>query len=68
MPLYPILVDVDDPSAGWVRGHVRPIAPEELAALDKFEGVPDPLYQREARPSRRGRLAWVYDFASAVPE
>ncbi|MCA1686105.1 MAG: gamma-glutamylcyclotransferase, partial [Planctomycetia bacterium] len=36
---YPALLDLDDPSAGWVAGQVRPVDPAEFTErLDPYEG------------------------------
>ena len=36
---YPGLFDLDDPSAGWALGYVRPVTRDELEGpLDEYEG------------------------------
>lgn len=45
--------------AGSVHGEVYAVTLDQLAALDRLEGVPR-LYQRLRRPLGDGRLAWVY--------
>ena len=65
---YPALVDADDPAAGWVEGHVRPVGRRELEGrLDRYEGVDQGLYRRVLVTTRSGRRAWVYVFARPLP-
>jgi gamma-glutamylcyclotransferase (GGCT)/AIG2-like uncharacterized protein YtfP len=66
---YPGLVDLDDPSASWVEGFVRPVDVLELQErLDPYEGVDEGLYRRERAVTRSGRLVWVYVYARSLPE
>lgn len=66
---YPILVDWDDPSAGWVEGHVRPVDRSELIdALDPYEGVDEGLFQRLVLTTRAGLRAWVYVYPRPRPQ
>jgi gamma-glutamylcyclotransferase (GGCT)/AIG2-like uncharacterized protein YtfP len=66
---YPALVDPDDPSAGWVEGHVRPVVARELEGwLDAYEGVGVGLYRRVLTTTRAGRRVWVYAYARPLPE
>ena len=52
---YPALVDADDPAAGWVEGHVRPVDRRELEGrLDRYEGVDEGLYRRVLVTTRAG--------------
>lgn len=44
---------------GRARGELFWVDGEQLAALDRFEGVPR-LYARRQRPLCDGRLAWIY--------
>jgi gamma-glutamylcyclotransferase (GGCT)/AIG2-like uncharacterized protein YtfP len=65
---YPALVDLDDPAADWVEGHVRPADRAELERrLDPYEGVGEGLYRRVAATTREGRRAWVYTYARPLP-
>jgi gamma-glutamylcyclotransferase (GGCT)/AIG2-like uncharacterized protein YtfP len=65
---YPALVDLGDPSAGWVEGFVRPVGESEIRdRLDPYEGVGEGLYRRVASMTRAGRLAWVYVYARPLP-
>lgn len=65
---YPGLVDLDDPSAGWVEGHTRPVTLTELVErLDPYEGVASGLYRREATRTRAGRMVWVYVYQRPLP-
>ncbi len=55
---YPILLDLDDPTAGWVEGHVRSLdSPERLSRLDAYEGED---FERRSVLTRSGLLVWVY--------
>ncbi len=66
--LYPALIDLDDPSASWVEGCVRPVTDEELTArLDPYEGVDEGLYRRDVTITRAGRPAWTYTYARPLP-
>lgn len=66
---YPALIDLDEPSAGWVEGHVRAVARRELeGTLDPYEGVDIGLYRRVATTTRSGRRAWVYVYARPLPD
>jgi len=66
---YPVLVDCDDPEAGWVEGHVRRVERAELEGwLDPYEGVEEGLFRRLATTTRAGRLAWIYVSPNEVPE
>jgi gamma-glutamylcyclotransferase (GGCT)/AIG2-like uncharacterized protein YtfP len=62
------LVDLDDPSAGWVEGHVRSIESAELIeVLDPYEGVAEGLYRRAATHTRSGQAVWVYVYNRPLP-
>jgi indolepyruvate decarboxylase len=66
---YPALIGLDDPAAGWVEGHVRPVDRVELETrLDPYEGVDEGLYQRRAATTRAGRRVWVYVYARPLPQ
>ncbi len=65
---YPGLVGLDDPTAPWVEGHVRPVTESELLnVLDPYEGVHEALFLRVAAYTERGQFVWVYLFARALP-
>ena len=65
---YPALVDLDDPTAGWVEGFVRPVGELELRdRLDPYEGVDEGLYRRASALTAAGRVAWVYVYARPLP-
>ncbi|MDR3636211.1 MAG: gamma-glutamylcyclotransferase [Isosphaeraceae bacterium] len=65
---YPALVDLNDPSARWVKGYVRYTDLDELGGrLDAYEGVGEGLYRRVAATTRAGRRAWVYVYALPLP-
>jgi gamma-glutamylcyclotransferase (GGCT)/AIG2-like uncharacterized protein YtfP len=65
---YPVLVDWDDPSVGWVEGHVRPVTQTELSErLDPYEGVAEGLYRRVALVTRAKRHVWVYVYPHPLP-
>ena len=65
---FPGLVDLDDPTAGWVHGYVRPVDPAELEGpLDEFEDVAKGLYRRVETATEAGRRVWVYVYARPVP-
>jgi gamma-glutamylcyclotransferase (GGCT)/AIG2-like uncharacterized protein YtfP len=64
----PTLVDLEDPSSGWVEGFVRPVEESELRnRLDPYEGVAEGLYRRSIVVTRSGRVAWVYVYARPLP-
>ena len=66
---HPILVGWDDPSAGWVEGHVRALLPGELTErLDPYEGVGEGPFRRIVCTTRAGRTSWVYVYTEDVPE
>jgi gamma-glutamylcyclotransferase (GGCT)/AIG2-like uncharacterized protein YtfP len=65
---YPGLVDVDDPSAGWVLGYVRPVTPDELEGpLDRYEEVGRGLFRRIRTTTRDNRSVWIYLYSRPVP-
>ncbi|MBX6311947.1 MAG: gamma-glutamylcyclotransferase [Isosphaeraceae bacterium] len=65
---YPVLVDWEDPTAGWVEGYVRPVSRRELEdQLDPYEGVDEGLYRRVVLTTRGGRRVWVYVYPHALP-
>jgi gamma-glutamylcyclotransferase (GGCT)/AIG2-like uncharacterized protein YtfP len=55
---FPMAVACQEPDCR-LRGEVYAVNPQQLAALDRFEGVPR-LYERIARPLDDGRWVWVY--------
>lgn len=66
---YPALVDLDDPSAGWVEGFVRPVKADELVSrLDPWEGVDDGLYRRVETTTRGSCRVWIYVYNRPVPD
>jgi gamma-glutamylcyclotransferase (GGCT)/AIG2-like uncharacterized protein YtfP len=66
---YPGLVDLDDSTAGWVEGFVRPVDVLELKErLDPYEGVDEGLYCREQATTRSGKHVWVYVYGRPLPE
>jgi indolepyruvate decarboxylase len=65
---YPALVDLDDPSAGWVEGFVRPVEVNELESrLDPWEGVAEGLYRRVETTTRASCRVWVYVYNRPLP-
>ena len=65
---YPALVDVDDPSAGWIIGYVREVQTEELEGpLDSYEAVTEGLFRRRIVNTKAGRQARVYVDAGEIP-
>jgi gamma-glutamylcyclotransferase (GGCT)/AIG2-like uncharacterized protein YtfP len=65
---YPALVDLDDPTAGWVEGFVRPVEEAELTGvLDRCEGVDVGLYRRVETTTRNNQCVWVYVYARPLP-
>jgi gamma-glutamylcyclotransferase (GGCT)/AIG2-like uncharacterized protein YtfP len=55
---FPMAVASDDPQQ-QLEGEVYGLNAEQLADLDRFEGVPR-LYQRQQHRLSDGRSAWVY--------
>jgi gamma-glutamylcyclotransferase (GGCT)/AIG2-like uncharacterized protein YtfP len=47
------------PGEGRIHGELYRVDADQLAHLDRFEGVPR-LYRRERRPLDAGRQAWIY--------
>jgi gamma-glutamylcyclotransferase (GGCT)/AIG2-like uncharacterized protein YtfP len=65
---HPALVDLDDLSAGWVLGYVRPVDMAELQGpLDTYEEVEKGLFRRAQTTTRAGLVAWVYVFSGPLP-
>jgi indolepyruvate decarboxylase len=65
---YPVLIDWDDPRAGWVEGHVRLVTQIELhERFDPYEGVAEGLYRRVALTTREKRHVWVYVYPHPLP-
>jgi gamma-glutamylcyclotransferase (GGCT)/AIG2-like uncharacterized protein YtfP len=65
---YPALVNLDDPSAGWVPGYVREVETDLLTGqLDAYEGVAEGPYRRESTITRAGRRVWIYVYGSPLP-
>jgi gamma-glutamylcyclotransferase (GGCT)/AIG2-like uncharacterized protein YtfP len=65
---YPGLVDLDDPTAGWVEGCVRAARDAELEGpLDAYERVADGLYHRVLTTTRNNHRVWVYVYARPLP-
>lgn len=65
---YPVLVDLVDPTAGWVEGFVRAVDRAELEGpLDTFEQVDEGYYRRVEALTRNQRRVWVYVYARPVP-
>lgn len=66
---YPVLVDLDDPTAGWVIGHVRPVSRRELEErLDPYEdAVAGGEFRRVTTSTRLGRAVWIYVYARPLP-
>jgi gamma-glutamylcyclotransferase (GGCT)/AIG2-like uncharacterized protein YtfP len=65
---YPVLVDLDDPTAGWVEGFVRAVDRAELEGpLDTFEQVDEGDYRRVEALTRNEMRVWVYVYARPVP-
>ncbi len=64
---YPALIDLGNPTVGWVKGFVRRTDAKELSErLDMYEGVDEGLYQRCAATTRSGRRVWVYVYARSL--
>jgi gamma-glutamylcyclotransferase (GGCT)/AIG2-like uncharacterized protein YtfP len=65
---YPVLVDLNDPAAGWVEGHVRATTLDELEqVLDPYEEVAGGLFRRVSSRTRGGWTVWVYIYAGPLP-
>lgn len=66
---FPAILDLHEPTRGWVDGFVRITTLNELAGdLDTYEGVEEGLFARQRVRTRSGRDVWVYAFATARPE
>lgn len=58
---YPGLVDLGDPSAGWVSGYTRGVGLDLLnGLLDEYEGVSEGLFSRVRTVTRNGDSVWIY--------
>jgi gamma-glutamylcyclotransferase (GGCT)/AIG2-like uncharacterized protein YtfP len=65
---YPVLIDLDDPAAGWLDGFVRPVDLEELVTrLDPWEDVEQGLYRRTQTMTRASCCVWVYVYNRPLP-
>jgi gamma-glutamylcyclotransferase (GGCT)/AIG2-like uncharacterized protein YtfP len=65
---YPALVDLDDPTAGWVEGFVRPVDLDELETrLDPWEEVERGVYRRMEATTRASCRVWVYVYNRPLP-
>jgi gamma-glutamylcyclotransferase (GGCT)/AIG2-like uncharacterized protein YtfP len=65
---YPVLVDLDDPAAGWVEGFVRATDLDELVyRLDPWEDVAGGLYRRVEATTRSNARVWVYVYDRPLP-
>jgi gamma-glutamylcyclotransferase (GGCT)/AIG2-like uncharacterized protein YtfP len=65
---YPVLIDLDDPGAGWVEGFVRPTDLDELRTrLDPWEEVEQGLYRRAEAITRDSCRVWVYVYNRPLP-
>jgi gamma-glutamylcyclotransferase (GGCT)/AIG2-like uncharacterized protein YtfP len=64
---YPALIDLDDPTAGWVLGFVGPVEPLELERHDRWEDVDKGLYRRVETTTRRKDRVWVYVYGPPLP-
>jgi len=64
---YPALIDLDDPSAGWVEGYVRAVEPAELERYDVWEDVEAGLYRRALTTTRCNKRVWIYVYARPLP-
>ncbi len=63
---YPILLDLDDPGAEWVEGHVRDLeSVERLRRLDSYEGE---TFVRRSTFTRSGVPVWVYVYVLPRPD
>jgi gamma-glutamylcyclotransferase (GGCT)/AIG2-like uncharacterized protein YtfP len=66
---YPALVNLDDATADWIEGYVRPVTWEEITdSLDPYEGVREGPYQRAETTTREGRRVWTYVYARPLPQ
>ncbi|MFI5459967.1 MAG: gamma-glutamylcyclotransferase [Isosphaerales bacterium] len=64
---YPALIDLDDPTAGWVEGYVRSVEPAELERHDVWEDVAAGVYRRALTTTRNENHAWIYVYARPLP-
>src|SRR5487761_2606328 len=66
---FPGLTDIDDPTAGWVEGCLRPVDSAMLSGpLDHYEGVDEGLFRRVRRVTRGGLEVWVYVYAPPIAD
>jgi indolepyruvate decarboxylase len=64
---YPALIDLDDPTAGWVDGFVGPVEPADLERHDRWEEVGSGLYRRVETMTRNHVPVWVYVYTRPIP-
>jgi gamma-glutamylcyclotransferase (GGCT)/AIG2-like uncharacterized protein YtfP len=65
---HPALVELGDPTAGWVDGYVRTVKKAMLdGPLDSWEGVHEGVFRRVRAATRDNRRAWVYVYARPLP-
>jgi gamma-glutamylcyclotransferase (GGCT)/AIG2-like uncharacterized protein YtfP len=65
---YPALVDLDDATAGWIEGYVRPVTWQQITErLDPYEGVREGPYQRAETVTRAGWRVWIYFHTRPLP-
>src|SRR5438128_492419 len=65
---YPALIDLDDPTADWVEGFIRPVTRDELERrLDPWEAVDRGLYRRVETTTRNHCRVWIYVYNRPLP-
>jgi len=64
---YPAVIDLDDPTAGWVEGYVRSVEPAELESHDVYEDVETGQYRRALTTTRNDNRVWIYVYARPLP-
>jgi gamma-glutamylcyclotransferase (GGCT)/AIG2-like uncharacterized protein YtfP len=66
LPEYPVGLALGKGDS-WIRGFTLNIAEEELAELDRYEGLDQDVYRRVLVETELGFTAWAYEYARRLP-